>query len=100
MEFRTMKNSYYYGGTIFIYIVTILMGLTISNMGLIFEIVAALTKTSINFIWPGLFYLLAEERFVTEKDKSKKDRVISRILITLGISVFIMVFSATIYDMI
>ena len=66
MEFTTMKNSYYYGGTLFVYLVTIVMGLSISNMGLIFEIVAALTKSSINFIWPGMFYLMAEKKFVRD----------------------------------
>ena len=51
------------GGTFFIFMVAVIGGLFIRDLGVIFEIMAALSKTSINFIWPGLFYLIAEHRY-------------------------------------
>ena len=51
------------GGTFFIYLISVLGGLFISDLGIIFEFIASLSMTSINFIWPGMFYLIAENRF-------------------------------------
>ena len=63
-------------------------------MGRIFEIVAAVTKTSINFIWPGMFYLIAEK--ITGTKKSLFDHITSWILIVLGVLIFLLVFFTTI----
>lgn len=72
MSFKSMKNWIYYSGTIFLYFVCLAGGLMIKDLGKVFEIIAALTMSNINFICPGFFFLLACKKFYKEKSESKR----------------------------
>lgn len=56
--------------TILIFILQIFGGIFINDIGLILEFLAAFSTSSINFIFPGVFFLRAERRFATTFKKS------------------------------
>ena len=95
MSFKSMKKWVYLTGTLLLYTTCVLGGLFVKDLGVVFEIIAALTKTNINFICPGYFYLLACRRFYSEKEESSrlKYKIISVGLISFGLVIFLIVAS-------
>ena len=59
MTFRTMNIYVYVIASTLVHIAPVVISMFASNLGVVFELIAAITKSSINFIWPGLFYLIA-----------------------------------------
>jgi hypothetical protein len=57
--FDDMKPGIYYGSVTFIYVICVIGGLFIKDLGLIFELVSAFSLSFLDFIWPGGFYLMA-----------------------------------------
>lgn len=88
-----MNSWVYFTGTLVLYFLCLMGGLFIKNLGVVFEIIAALTMSNINFICPGYFFLLACRRFIKEEgqDSFFKHKVISLVQIFLGLSMFILV---------
>jgi hypothetical protein len=72
-----MNPIVYYGGTTFIYVVCMIGGLFINNLGLIFDLLSAVVLSFLNFIWPGSFYLIAERRY--GNPETRDERKIHRI---------------------
>lgn len=58
-----MPEKIYTFGTLTIYIICVLGGLLINDLGVIFECLAGFINTFIAFIWPGSFYLIAYYRY-------------------------------------
>ena len=65
MQFKEMDPKIYYGCTALIYLICVIPGLFVTDLGIVFNLITALTLSFLNFIWPGGFYLLAEKRYVS-----------------------------------
>lgn len=89
--------------TLFVYVSAATIAIFVEELGRVFEIFAAVSKTSINFIWPGLFYLVAQKKFgdhTTNELGRKIDIVTSCILIGAGVMVFSLVLTTNLIDII
>lgn len=64
-----MNPYIYYGGTTFIYVVAVLLGIFVKDLGIVFDLMSSFTLSFLNFIWPGTFYLLAEYRYGDPKTR-------------------------------
>jgi hypothetical protein len=62
-----MKPKIYIIGTLILYLFVVFGSIFIRDLGMIFEIIAAISLTVINFIWPGSFYLIAEHKYGRKK---------------------------------
>lgn len=71
MQYKKMPTLNYIMVTLLIFILQITGGIFINDLGLIFEFLAAFSISSLNFIFPGAFFLLAERRFATTFKKSQ-----------------------------
>ena len=69
-----MPVSLYYGATFTLYISLICCGLTIKDLGIVFDVVTAFGLVFLSFLWPGLFYLLAENKFGDPKTSNERTR--------------------------
>jgi hypothetical protein len=54
-----MNPYFYYIGTSFIYVVCVIGGIFIDDLGLVFNMISAFTLSFLGFIWPSSFYLMA-----------------------------------------
>lgn len=72
-----MNPVIYYSFTTLIYVICVIGGIFVSNLGIVFDLISALTLSFICFIWPGGFYLMAERRYgeIETKDKRKIHRI-------------------------
>ena len=68
MAYHSMNRKYYIGGTVFIYILEMLLAIFVTDLGLVFQFGAALAGSSVQFIWPGYFFLHAERKYGTTVD--------------------------------
>ena len=87
--FENMKPSVYYTSTTLLYLVIVVGGLLIKDLGLIFEVITAFSVSFIAYIWPGLFYLLAERKYAPKSSASSRriHRIHAYFQIALGIFV-------------
>jgi hypothetical protein len=69
MAYKEMNYVVYFSATIILYIVEILGAIFISDIGLIFEFISAVALSNLAFIFPGLFYFLAERKFSSNFEK-------------------------------
>lgn len=76
MTFRTMKPLYYYGGTLVLYGIGVVGSIFIPDIGMLFGFVGAIVSSTLTFILPGGFYLMAEKKFADPDTASQ--RVMSR----------------------
>ena len=65
MAYKEMNYVIYIVVTMVIYWSEVFLAMLISDIGLIFEFISAFTISCTGFIFPGLFYLRAEEKFAT-----------------------------------
>jgi hypothetical protein len=56
-----MKPRYYYGATLILFALELVGSLLVEDIGSIFEVVGSFANSMLTFIWPGLFYILAEK---------------------------------------
>jgi len=63
MEFRTMNPLMYYGLSILLYALCVTLSIFVTNLKTIVELLSAVAFSSLSFIWPGMFYLIAEKRY-------------------------------------
>lgn len=65
MAYKEMNYFVYIVVTMILYWSEVILSLLVSDIGLIFEFVSAFSISCTGFIFPGLFYLRAEEKFAT-----------------------------------
>ena len=102
MTFKTMNIWIYVFCTLFVYVTAATIAVFVEDLGRVFEIFAAISKTAINFIWPGLFYYVAQKRYgdhTTNEFGRKWDIATSFILIIAGVLVFSLVLSINLIDL-
>ena len=63
MAYKQMNPYYYYGLTIGIYGLEILLSTFIPDIGVVFNFVSAFSISSLAFVFPGVFYLKCEMKF-------------------------------------
>ena len=68
-----MNITYYYIATLVLFYLEVVGACVLDDIGLIFEFISAIAISALAFIFPGLFYLLAESKFATsfQKDINK-----------------------------
>ena len=67
-----MNPFIYYGCTTLIYAVCVVGGILVTNLGIVFNLISALTLSFLCFIWPGIFYLFAEKRYGDKEGRSSR----------------------------
>ena len=95
-----MNINYYYGGTILIYIIEIALAIFIEDIGVVFQFGAAISGTSVQFIWPGYFYLHAERVYSNPGDREtrKWTRFLAWAYMITGICLFFGLLGGTFYN--
>ena len=95
-----MDDRIYYGSTFILFAICVCGGIALEDLGVAFEFITAISLSFLSFIWPGMFYIRAENRYghIYSRD-SKRDRNISRFMIVVGSIVFISIVSANFLDL-
>lgn len=102
MAYHSMNKVYYYGGTMIVYAIEIVLAILVNDVGVIFQFGAALAGSSVQFIWPGYFFLHSERKFGTvhDWDKRKGMRFMAWCYVLTGIGLFFSLLGGTIYNII
>lgn len=95
---QEMNRYYYYGGTLLIYFIQMGIAMLVTDVGVVFQFGAALSGSSLQFIWPGFFYLHAERKY--NSPGSTVTRIAAYIYVILGIGLFFALLGGTIYNII
>ena len=86
---RNMNIVLYFSLSLLLYIVCIVLSIFVTNLKIIIELLSAVAFSSLSFIWPGMFYLIAERRYGDHS--GKKGRLIHRVHAWIEIVVGILV---------
>lgn len=81
-----MPSGIYYPQTIGLFILQLLMALLIDDITIIFGFFAAISESTINFILPGLFYLISHK--LVRRRPSIAGVVGSYLYVGIGIGLF------------
>lgn len=57
--YKEMPDCFYYTLTLSIYLLCLVLSILVSDIGVIFQFIAAIAYSNIGFICPGLFFLMA-----------------------------------------
>jgi hypothetical protein len=97
-----MNKTYYYLATIAIYIFEIILATVVKDLGIVFQFAAAISGSSIQFIWPGYFFLHAERKFGTQSDwdSRKGIRVMAWAYVIAGLILLVSLLGGTIFNII
>jgi hypothetical protein len=60
-----MNMTYYYVATLVLFYLEVFGACILNDIGLIFEFISAIAISALAFVFPGLFYLMAEKKFAT-----------------------------------
>ena len=58
--FRGMDDRLYYGGTIIIYVLEVIGGIFINDLGSVFGYIGAFSMTYVSFALPSVMFILAD----------------------------------------
>jgi hypothetical protein len=72
MTFHTMKPWIYYTCTTGIYLLCVVGGIFIDDLGIVFNLISAFVLSFLNFIWPASFYLAAEFWHTNPEGRDKR----------------------------
>ena len=97
-----MKKTYYFGATITIYCLEILLATLVKDLGIVFQFAAAISGSSIQFIWPGYFFLHSERKFGTQNDwnSRKTTRIMAWAYVIAGLILLVSLLIGTVYNII
>ena len=96
-----MSYSLYLTITLFLYALILLCAIVFDSIGLIFEFMAAICSSSLIFIFPGLFYILSQNKFCSqhERDSSKCRRFEAYVMVVAGFLVFALCLTTNILEL-
>lgn len=63
MAYKEMNHCVYISVTLSVFIFQIVGAIVIGDIGVLFEFVSAIAYSNLSFIFPGLFFLLAERKY-------------------------------------
>lgn len=91
MAYKEMPYWVYFTSTTLCYGILMLGSIYITDIGLIFEFISAISGSCLAFIFPGWFYLLAERKYasIAQKKKNKNIRIQSIVFVILGLFSFV-----------
>ena len=64
-----MKALYYYSATLGYFCFIVAGSIVIPNVDVIFEFAGAICVNNLSFIFPGIFYLVANKRYAMNRDR-------------------------------
>ena len=85
-----MNYGIYLATTLALYGGQIIFSIIVNDIGLIFEFISAISISCLAFIFPGLFYLIAEHKYATlfQKQQGRGMRIRSWFFIIFGVLCF------------
>ena len=86
-----MNYTIYLVSTLGLYIAQIVLSIIVDDLGLIFEFISAISISALAFIFPGVFYIIAERKFGTTQQKidGKNMRIRAWFFIIFGFFAFL-----------
>jgi hypothetical protein len=63
-----MKNAYYYGATIIYFGIVVAGAIIVKDVEDIFSFIAAVSGSSLGFIFPSVFYILSNRRYPENRE--------------------------------
>ena len=69
MPYKSMDDWKYYLATLVLFTLQMVAGVYCEDIGNIFSFLSAICVSSIAFVWPGVFYLIAKDRFGNQATK-------------------------------
>lgn len=86
-----MNYVLYFVTTCVLYFTQCLGAVMIEDIGLIFEFVSAISISCIAFIFPGVFYVIAERKYAStgQREENKGTRMQAWGFIVLGLIAFV-----------
>lgn len=70
--FQNMKSWVFYTATTLLYLLIVAGGMSNIELGFIFEIITAFSLSFLDFIWPGVFYIMAERSYGSPHNRGKR----------------------------
>ena len=95
-----MNYCLYLFATLSLYAGQIALSIVVNDIGLIFEFISAISISALAFIFPGVFFLVAERKFATQfqKQQNRVMRVRAWCFVALGIFAFLFQITANIAE--
>ena len=102
LAYKEMNITYYYVATLFLFYFEVAGACVLNDIGLIFEFISAIAISALAFIFPGLFYLLAEGKFATsfQKDLNKGTKRWAWFFLISGVLAFVFFMTANILEIV
>jgi len=69
--YLSMKKHYYYSATVVLYLTETLGGAYIKSVAVVFGFVAAVSVSMISFIFPGAFYLMSSQKYLSTVEQAQ-----------------------------
>jgi hypothetical protein len=90
-----MNQYAYLACTLLSYFVQLVLSILVKDIGILFEAICAISYSNLSFFLPGIFYLLAQKKYATQKlkDNSKHLLYESIFFIVVGLLTFLLLLS-------
>lgn len=83
LAYKSMKNSYYVIGTMFLYAIIIVGSILLNDITNIFDFASAIAISCLAFLFPGSFYLMSLKQYNVE-GRPKKCKCFAYFCLALG----------------
>ena len=102
MAYKDMNYTKYIIVTVLLYGLEVTLSIFLHDIGDIFGFMSAISISCLAFIFPGLFFLLAERKFASDelKRKNKALRIEAWCLAILGLFMFIFLMTTNIIGLV
>ena len=72
LAYKDMSNLYYYLSTILLFFTEAAIACVVKSVDDVFSLLAAIAVTCLGFLFPSMFYLFAEKRWLLERQNLLK----------------------------